>query len=852
APQLAASFLSGVVAPQASIHAQGQAQGSLYAGDPQVATAAGPSARRSLASTSAAMLSALSSFAAFAPLSERAALPGFAPQAGFAPQSSVAPQPTGGAPLALEGEGGAIASRIAALAPGAEYVAPDALEAAPTRAPFRSFADAIDREHAPERPPVAPVAATAMTAGAPSVAPTDEALATADASSTAPAVAAMIARMPTSQLLALRSTLLAEPNRVPSLTGGSDDTIGAFVGAGAQPSFATRASAWVGADAASASLIDSPLAEAPRGAGNGAPGMTATMAQAWAVEQERTSADLAFDFLPPELVLAARVYGFGPVEAAQAQRLAVSGASGLAAMATALDLTFLRAVHTRDVQRDQHGQRDRAAIAWDDGRAPLGSEPRTVAPITAYPAASPAIAELAPISGTTAASTQAPAASAQIGAPAARAESYLPAPGERSALFGIQRRLPRGAFLWPSATVASIGLNATAPEGFETLSVAALELLAASAVADLGAWVVGLDPQQRAAGPAGRASESSASADGVSSDGGESPAAARTAFAMLTGNLSAARPAEPSAFTGASDTRSEDEPSLAEVARVVPSERRGRFEAVYLSLTQTSTGRSLSPSARVARALAMLGRDDGSSPATPIERAAEAWSVLPLLLTGDGQPMATGEVGERPRAAVPTEGRPGLQVLSGRAGEALGSFVAPSAAEIDTTRGGHREREERAERAEARERERDERERVREERREKRERERASRMPATPEFVRTGGLPRTRAGGGEAEIPAWFESAARSMLNERSAGPSDGISMAELTLINAAPTSHVAASTRGTSAATAPASPSGAGGQSASGGGGEKPDVDGLAQKVYSEILKLIDIERERNGEPYR
>src|SRR5690606_5068002 len=48
-----------------------------------------------------------------------------------------------------------------------------------------------------------------------------------------------------------------------------------------------------------------------------APGMLAERAHAWSVAQERSASDLAFDFVPPELVLAARVYGLGPAEAAQ-------------------------------------------------------------------------------------------------------------------------------------------------------------------------------------------------------------------------------------------------------------------------------------------------------------------------------------------------------------------------------------------------------------------------------------------------------------------------------------------------------------------------------------------------------
>jgi len=78
---------------------------------------------------------------------------------------------------------------------------------------------------------------------------------------------------------------------------------------------------------------------------------TAELAQGFAIDHERTAADLAFDFVAPEQVLAARVYGFGAVEAAQAARLAVSGPSGLSAMASALDPRMGRSARARGPAR---------------------------------------------------------------------------------------------------------------------------------------------------------------------------------------------------------------------------------------------------------------------------------------------------------------------------------------------------------------------------------------------------------------------------------------------------------------------------------------------------------------------
>ena len=85
-----------------------------------------------------------------------------------------------------------------------------------------------------------------------------------------------------------------------------------------------------------------------------APGMVADRAHAWSVAQERSSADLSFDFVTPELVLAARVYGLGPVEAAQAARLAIAGPGQLTAMAGTVES------HVRAGDGDRGRRRDRA------------------------------------------------------------------------------------------------------------------------------------------------------------------------------------------------------------------------------------------------------------------------------------------------------------------------------------------------------------------------------------------------------------------------------------------------------------------------------------------------------------
>jgi hypothetical protein len=122
------------------------------------------------------------------------------------------------------------------------------------------------------------------------------------------------------------------------------------------------------------------------------------------------------------------------------------------------------------------------------------------------------------------------------------------------------------------------------------------------------------------------------------------------------------------------------------------------------------------------------------------------------------------------------------------------------------------------------------------------------RAPTAAQELVTPGRPAGRFGGGEPEIPTWFESAARKMLEERG-GPSNDISLAELTLVNSAPTTQIAASTRGVPSAqpTNPA-PSSLGTQFKA---GQEIDIEKVANEVYKQILVLMDAARARNGEPF-
>jgi hypothetical protein len=697
-----------------------------------------------------------------------------------------------------------------------------------------------------------------------------------------------------------------------------------------------------------------------------APGAVATRAHGWAVAQERSASDLAFDFVSPELVLAARVYGLGPAEAAQAARLAIAGSGHLTAMAGTVDRTFLQAM-AMDAERRERIATLYPALAGPSaagaaslstrapaipalalgeaaasGRALIGSEAAT----RGGPLADGALADGAAVPSVELARAQAVAAEARAAAQEATAElgriaalGAIPA-GESPAsaeapqsagapprstpagmAFGIDRRWPRGAFLWPSASVAALGLGAAGPEGDQAMSVAALELLAARAVAELGTFAALRDPDTdvaallAAGGPdalSGRGDPvartgapllSPAFASGASGapgltwalPAGGAPAPATGSVGGLVTGASTTGSAGAAAAAASESVREPSERDVLDTAGVlVPAARRARFEALYLALGQSPAGRSWSPAARAARALALAGGSEGG-PTSAHERAAAAWDVLPVVYAAEGLfdrgpegsaaapagsptiahgigsagasyrgaisgggsswvagvggilasgiggfAVGGGAVGEgpslrdAPSADYVTAGfaGEGLSGLSARAGEALGAYVAPSSGLAGGSTAGPSS-------ASAGGRDPGDLGAVR-------------RAPtAAQELVRTG-RPAGRHGGGEVEIPPWFEAAARKMFESEGSSPSDGISLAELTLVTAAPASQIAASSRAAASPT-PSTPSGSGG----GGGadssatGNNIDIESTALDIYKRILDMMDNERARSGEPY-
>ena len=612
----------------------------------------------------------------------------------------------------------------------------------------------------------------------------------------------------------------------------------------------------------------------------GAPGMVADRAHAWSIAQERSASDLALDFVTPELVLAARVYGLGPAEAAQAARLAIAGPGQLGAMASTVDRTFVEAMaigrDARNVEAERSrrvassageggGLAPRAADRASSATMPMLAGDERAAITTAFPA----------MDGTIAAAI----------APTLRA-ALPPASGSS---FGVDRRAPRGAFLWPAATVAALGLNAAGSDGQLSMSVAALEMLAAQVVVELGTYTAlsAADAAARGiAGEPGVGGSYGAGSYSADSYGADAPgAAAASGAAGVSGaaspdaaGLAGRRDAVGTLATfashrAASDAAGTAEPGEADVlgaaAALVPASRRARFDALYVALSQSNEGRSWSPAARAARALALAGRGEGSA-ITARERATSAWDVLPVVYPGvPGDAADSSELSGGPSSAASSaaalmssyvslsspgtadgrrgtsDGRrsadparrgtrvadagdsmiqvtrsPGLEGLSARAGNALGAYVSaaapPSAPVEHSSNSGTSAASHRA-------------------------------PTAAPEYVQTsrsGG----RYGGGEVEIPSWFEAAARKMLSERS-GDSDGISLAELTLVTAAPSSHIAASSV-TPSAPSPTPPGAA--TTSQSANAPKIDVEKIANELYHEVMTLMDVARSRNGNPYQ
>ncbi|MBK9030070.1 MAG: hypothetical protein IPL61_01815 [Myxococcales bacterium] len=715
---------------------------------------------------------------------------------------------------------------------------------------------------------VAAIAAGASPAAALAAFTAASAPGTSSAEVAASAGSASSPRVLEAELVALRSAMLAAPTSssvplasaahaplisgsvaVPAHGPSQLATLGG-VATGIPAPFATaqaRSSAATFADGAPYTYAAGAAAgAAPHGASiasaGGRPGSLAEAALAWSVNEERTAANLAFDFVTPELILAAKVYGLSAGAAAEAMRLASAGPTSMAAMATHLDLTLLRAFQAAPAAT-RAGAAGTARAQRSVGQEPGAPAPGTPGPFVTGAAPSPATspelqsaAAMTPDVAAVASPTAVAQGTAAERAAADRAAALDPWTAAM-APFGAAMpagpsRLPRGAFLWPPGAIAALGLRALSPDGAAGLPVVALELLAAQAVAELGTWVTAFPGAARGADR---------------DDDAALPMAGGRAGAMtnvLQGPLGAASfvtqagspVGVPTGDAGRVDpARVADDAVEASAAMAVPASIRQRFESVYIALARSAEGQSLSPAARAARAMSLFA--GSSAGLSTREAAAATWSMLPDVYRGDldlVSPVAGRDAGSDVFAA---DARPGLAGLAARAGEALGSFVSPSMAEVRAV-GRHGDAPAAPESAAA-----------------------ARGAAAAPVYVDTAAAPAARPapgfagvrpgrtftqyGGGEPEIPGWFESAAQKMF---SSGGDDrgGMSLAQMVLVTAMPQQQVAAATRGASSSGGSAAPGGAGGKQ---GAVDKPDVDKLALEVFHEVMHLLDIARQRSGD---
>jgi len=546
------------------------------------------------------------------------------------------------------------------------------------------------------------------------------------------------------------------------------------------------------------------------------PGHVAQLAHTWSVEQEHQVADLSLDFVAPEVIIAARAYGFGPAQAAQAARLAVAGEPGLSAMASAVDMTLLQAITAAEAEGGGRLAARRSAL-----------QPRAL-----------------PASAATAT-----AAGAAVAEPVARVEAApvagaLPAPSTPPPpAFAAVPRRARGAFLWPSAAVSALGLSALDAEAAQPHTLAALDLLAARAVAEAGAFPM-VSPDWSAL-----TAQREEAIQGFESPQLELTFPVAPEVAAESASLRAAAP--PAADAGPPPQMAPGTETAALPSGPLPPE----FHEIFVALSQTAAGRSLPPSVRAARALALAEQAAAGRPVSARARAAAAWAVMPMVLTAGEAAIAPSAQGVATEAAAgdgvdrgtsarrgPAElaarapsvrlvggtaarRRPGgLHAVAARAGESLGSLVAPFAeAEEPTARA--------------------------------RKRGGVHMAPtAAQPLVQTGAsrhesvdsAVRAARSDTSADIPAWFEAAARRHLAD-TASSGSGITLAEMTLVTAAPVRQVAAQRASATQAPRTASRTAANQGSAT----APPDVEKLARDVYSKIVRLIEIARDRSGDPW-
>ncbi len=440
------------------------------------------------------------------------------------------------------------------------------------------------------------------------------------------------------------------------------------------------------------------------------PGDIAASAQRAAIDTHLTSADLSFDFVPPELAAAIQVYGLGSGAGAQAARLSVHGPHVLSQGVSELDQILVALVQSNQATGSTQFVPDRS---WTSDGLPT---PHSLG--------------------------------------ASRADVH----GRRRTIGHDVAPRTRGASLWPDSVVRALRLD-TDKGGTDKVErvypnvLAALDLLAAQTVVDAG----------------------QVAAYGI--------------------------PATRVVQTSRTEQVQEESLGVAEV------------QEVYAALSRAPSGRTLTPTARAARSLAMA-RARSEHPVSAASRAAVAWAAFPQVLHGQS-PEDTDTQRETDDSKRASDRR---AFMATRAGASLQSLVAPMREEHPAYEETVRAFMSAADRAPS----------------------------AAPELVRTApSAPQSATAGANrrSQIPPWFEETARQMF--QSVGSSDEISLAEMTLIHTAPATQVAASPRNVSQPAAPRQPPGPTPESV------PEDLDEIAEQCFSKLMEAMQIARWRNGDPW-
>ena len=477
------------------------------------------------------------------------------------------------------------------------------------------------------------------------------------------------------------------------------------------------------------------------------PGALGERLQQQSMAMQRAVADLSFDFVVPELVMAAQLYGLDASSAAAAARLSTGGQKELSLQAAALDQTLVALSHG-------------SAAAHSSGYA------------------------------------------------------FRREMEDASAHYPSRMFRPKGAVLWPNSALQAWQVKAPNAERDYPNSLAALDLLAAQVVADAG-WQSAMEAEPMSLGRVVR-SFASMEAGRQSIERGETiPQHTK----MGTEWTNVAVPPE----------RRKLRPIAPGSGKRFDPELVTSIEQMYTALSELPSGMALTPSVRAARALA-LAEEVGSAATSARVRAAMAWASLPVVLPGGDLPQ-TKNLSSAKSSPGAVKAVQGHAVRISRAGESLQSLVqSPLVHDVRDVRDADSAREflsvqERA-------------------------------PTAAQELVQTGSpSPRTSSVPPRAprkstskEIPAWLQETARRMF--ASVGGGGDISLAEMTLVQTAPATQVAASTRDTNVGPR-ASDNGAESSEEAAGQSSPEDIGKIAEQCYEKLMEAMQVARWRNGDPW-